>query len=636
MSGIASTGQGKLGKYDLRGVLGRGAMGTVYDGWDPAIDRRVAIKTVRLADADDEETAEALARFKREAQAAGRLSHPNIVGVYDYGETDQIAYIVMEFVEGRSLKNLLDQEKKLPAGEAVEIMTQVLAGLAYSHARGVIHRDVKPANMMLTTEGQVKIADFGIARIESSNMTSVGTVMGTPAYMPPEQFLGEPVDARSDIYAAGVMLYHLLTGERPYEGTMASITTKKLSTDTPPLPSARGVLPIFDSVVARAMARVPADRYPSAGAFSAAITAAYAASSQQPELPDCADDATIVAPRAGQSKPLAPANDAVQAPPPPAITAPPAAEPAKRGPPVALIGGGGVLLAGAAAAAFFLLRPAPPSPSPQPGDAQSAVFRRAEPPPASAARTTTAAPPAAAAITPPADPAAVRAAVAAALQALPCSTLSLADARPDDDGLTVTGLIGFGKPEQAARAAVAHAAAGTATYWTTDAVPDGDCLALEAVRLASTTQAGSPGASLDLTIGGVSGKTVLEDRTPIVPRIVMPNFAAWPTVVYLTNDGSQTQLYPEIRQTARQQKPNAVLTLTTQGSSGVGPPFGRDLVITLATAKKLSLGDRPPGESTASYLDALLQAVKSVKQQGAATAAAVIVVDTRARSDQPQ
>jgi serine/threonine-protein kinase len=199
MSATDGTGLKKLGKYEIRGTLGRGAMGTVYDGWDPAIDRRVAIKTVRLADADDEETVEGLARFKREAQAAGRLSHPNIVGVYDYGETDDIAYIVMEFVEGRSLKSLLDQEKRLPPREAAEILGQVLAGLGYSHARGVVHRDIKPANIMLTGEGQVKIADFGIARIESSSMTSVGTVMGTPAYMPPEQFLGEAVDARSDL-----------------------------------------------------------------------------------------------------------------------------------------------------------------------------------------------------------------------------------------------------------------------------------------------------------------------------------------------------------------------------------------------------------------------------------------------------
>jgi serine/threonine-protein kinase len=628
MSGTASTGQGKLGKYDLRGVLGRGAMGTVYDGWDAAIERRVAIKTVRLADADDEETAEALARFKREAQAAGRLSHPNIVGVYDYGETDQIAYIVMEFVEGRSLKSLLDQERRLPPVEAVEIMTQVLAGLAYSHARGVIHRDVKPANMMLTSEGQVKIADFGIARIESSNMTSVGTVMGTPAYMPPEQFLGEPVDARSDIYAAGVMLYHLLTGERPYEGTMASITTKKLSAEVPPLPSARGVLPVFDEVVSRAMARSPAERYPSAGAFSAALTAALATAPGRQELPPCEEDATIVAPR-GSSAAAGPTPLASLPGLPREAAVPPEAPATRKGPPVALLAGGGILLLGAAGAAFLVMGKGPttgtitqPTPAaqvtPPPTKPQTLPVTAAKPPPP-----------------PPPDAKAVRSAVEAALRGLPCSTLSLGEAGPEDSGLTITGLIGIGKPEQTARSVIAQAASGAPTYWTTEAVPDGDCGALDAVKLATTTAGDSRGGTLDLTLGGVAGKTVLEDRTPIAPRIVMPDFAAWPTVVYLTNDGSMEQLYPELRHTAHIQKPHTVLTLTTVGASGVGPPFGRDLVIALASAQPFFAAPRPKDETATDYLAALQAAVKAAKDQGVATAASVVIVDTKARADQP-
>ena len=353
MSGT-QTPQSRLGKYEIRGTLGRGAMGTVYDGWDPAIARRVAIKTVRLADADDEETAEALERFKREAQAAGRLSHPNIVGVYDYGETDDIAYIVMEFVEGRSLKSVIDQERRLPPAEAVEIMSQVLAGLGYSHANGVIHRDIKPANMMITADGRVKIADFGIARIESSSMTSVGTVMGTPAYMPPEQFLGEPVDARSDIYAAGVMLFHLLTGERPYEGSMTSIMHRVLNAEAPPLASTKAGTPrAFDRVIATAMARAPADRFPSAGAFATALTAALSgALATHDENED--EDATMVARSPAAPKPAPePLRPAKLAPPPK-----PSAK-AKSGPPVALLGGGAAVILAAIAAAFFLLRPSP-------------------------------------------------------------------------------------------------------------------------------------------------------------------------------------------------------------------------------------------------------------------------------------
>ena len=160
-----------LGKYEIRGTLGKGAMGIVYDGWDPVISRRVAIKTIDLPDANDEEAIEGLARFKREAQAAGRLTHPNIVGVYDYGETDRLAYIVMEFVEGRSLKEVLTASERMTAMDAIALMEDVLAGLTYSHDRGVVHRDIKPANIMITPDERAKIADFGIARIEASSMT---------------------------------------------------------------------------------------------------------------------------------------------------------------------------------------------------------------------------------------------------------------------------------------------------------------------------------------------------------------------------------------------------------------------------------------------------------------------------------
>jgi serine/threonine-protein kinase len=247
------TGPGsRLGKYELRGTLGRGAMGVVYDGWDPIIARRVAIKTVKVPDPTDAEAMEELARFRREAQAAGRLTHPNIVGVYDYGEDGDIAYIVMEFVDGPTLKSLLEKQERMALPEVARVMEDVLAGLAFSHARGIVHRDIKPANVMLSSDGRGKIADFGIARIESSSMTQAGTVMGTPAYMSPEQFMGQTVDARTDIYSCGVLLYQLLTGERPFEGGMTAIMHKALNTE-PPKPSDLSVTapPALDAVVAR-------------------------------------------------------------------------------------------------------------------------------------------------------------------------------------------------------------------------------------------------------------------------------------------------------------------------------------------------------------------------------------------------
>src|ERR1700722_14098751 len=264
-----------LGKHEIRRRLGRGAVGTVYEGWDPIIQRRVAIKTVRLPEAGDDETAEEIARFRREAQAAGRLTHPNIVGVFDYGETADLAFIVMEYVDGPPLKSLLDKNERFPMATIVRVMEDLLAGLQFSHDRGVVHRDIKPANLMLTKSGQAKIADFGIARIESSSMTQAGTVLGTPAYMSPEQFMGQVVDARSDIYSSGVLLYQLLTGERPFEGGLSAIMHKALNTE-PPAPSQLSVTapPSFDPVVRRAMAKRPQDRFQSVRAFAEAIRAA--------------------------------------------------------------------------------------------------------------------------------------------------------------------------------------------------------------------------------------------------------------------------------------------------------------------------------------------------------------------------
>ncbi len=344
---------GKLGKYEIRGTLGRGAMGVVYDGWDPIIARRVAIKTVKIPDASDAEAVEELARFRREAQAAGRLTHPNIVGVYDYGEDGNVAYIVMEFVDGPTLKSLLEKQERLALPEILRVMEDVLTGLGFSHARGIVHRDIKPANVMLTREGQAKIADFGIARIESSSMTQAGTVMGTPAYMSPEQFMGQTVDLRTDIYSAGVLLYQLLTGERPFEGGMTAIMHKALNTE-PPKPSQISVTSpaAMDAVVARAMAKRPEQRFPNAEAFAVAMR--QAATAPPTAGLDDAADATMVSapPRAAAPRP-APAR-------PDAAARPSPATPKQGGAPVAPIAAGVVLAAALGGAGYwwFALRPA--------------------------------------------------------------------------------------------------------------------------------------------------------------------------------------------------------------------------------------------------------------------------------------
>ncbi len=331
-----------LGKYEIRRTLGRGAMGTVYEGWDPAIARKVAIKTVRIPDASDTDAQEELARFRREAQAAGRLNHPSIVGVFDYGETTELAYIVMEFVDGHTLKSVLDKQERFALPDTVRVMQDVLEGLRYSHEHGVVHRDIKPANLILASDGRAKIADFGIARIESSSMTQAGTVLGTPAYMSPEQFMGQVVTARSDLYSAGVVLYQMLTGERPFEGSLTSIMHKVLHTH-PPKPSdlAVTVPPGMDAVVERAMARRPEDRFASAAEFAQALREAAHAGPAPPAaaVKTPAADATVVAapPRAA-----APAQPAPAAPPARASRVPVAAA---AGIVLLAILGGGVWLA---------------------------------------------------------------------------------------------------------------------------------------------------------------------------------------------------------------------------------------------------------------------------------------------------
>ena len=263
----------KLGKYEILRELGRGAMGVVYEAFDPTIERTVALKTIRRDQLEGAEAADVIARFQREAKAAGRLNHPNIVSIYDFGDDNNTMFIAMEFVHGRELKSYFEKNERFPMAEIVRVMGQLLDALEYSHNFGVVHRDIKPANIIIIQpNGQVKVADFGIARIESSQYTQAGTVLGTPAYMSPEQFMGQTVDRRSDIFSAGVVLYQFLTGERPFSGTATTIMHKVLSVD-PPSPSMLNVQAPkpFDAIIAKAMAKRPEDRFQTAREFADAI-----------------------------------------------------------------------------------------------------------------------------------------------------------------------------------------------------------------------------------------------------------------------------------------------------------------------------------------------------------------------------
>lgn len=207
-----------LGRYEIIGEIGQGAMGVVYKATDPLIDRIVAIKTITLSLALDERE-EYEARFYQEAKAAGRLSHPNIVTIYDVGRSGDVAYIAMEFLQGRELRDILNDKQLLPVDQVIDIVTQVAMGLDYAHEHGIVHRDIKPSNIMVSRDAHVKITDFGIARMASAGVrTQTGMVLGSPKYMSPEQVMGKQTDQRSDIFSLGVMLYEMLTGQPPFMG----------------------------------------------------------------------------------------------------------------------------------------------------------------------------------------------------------------------------------------------------------------------------------------------------------------------------------------------------------------------------------------------------------------------------------
>jgi tRNA A-37 threonylcarbamoyl transferase component Bud32 len=268
----------KLGRYELHRVLGKGAMGVVYEGFDPTLGRRVAVKTILKSAALDEETERAYSeRFVREAKAVGRLNHSNIVQVHDFGEENEVAYLVMEFIQGRELRSYFEGNERFEIAETVRIMGELLDALEFAHEAGVVHRDVKPANVMLDAQRRIKLTDFGVARVQDgAQQSQAGTMVGTPAFMSPEQISGGKIDRRTDIFSAGTILYQLLTGEQPFKGDGAWTVAKKIMQDEPPQPSSlvTNVSPAYDAIVAKSLAKTPARRYASAKEFAAELRGA--------------------------------------------------------------------------------------------------------------------------------------------------------------------------------------------------------------------------------------------------------------------------------------------------------------------------------------------------------------------------
>ncbi len=667
------------GKYELRGTLGSGAMGTVYDCMDRNIERRVAIKVVKLPPAGDPEGEEAHGRFRREAQAAGRLTHPNIVGVYDYGENAETAWIVMELVEGRSLKDRLDRKERFPVPEIVRIMDQVCAALAYSHGRGVVHRDIKPGNIMLGDDGAgggtVKMADFGIARLENSSMTQVGTVMGTPSYMAPEQLRGETVDARADIWAAGVMLYQLLTGEKPFEGGFSAVMHKALHTEPSPPSQLSVTAPrAFDAVIARALAKRPEDRFATAAAFAEAIRAAavapvpaavggFAGAGRVPGLDG--DDATMVG-----SAPLPPPRPATAAVPD-----------VPRKAPVGLIAAGLGAVAAAGLAAFFLFGPGEEGkPAEQQQEQQRQGVLATEEARAEADRTRAEAdrrqPQADAARAQQASDEAARAeadhsrrqaeqaraeadqrardqaqsqattaataaqaelerrlreeetrraerlradlaAAGAALAAMPCSLIAWSTTATT---LTASGIIRRGDEPALRQQLAARGLPPEALRLQLQNFDGPYCRALDLVR----PLLGPPEAA---PLAAVVGAVPLAKGELLRLDVTAPGWPSQLYVSYLMQSGEVAHLVP-----SRPEAANARLRLgePTVGFTGweVDEPFGTDLVLVFTSERPIFTQRRPVVEKSDDYLGALTTALQALQGQGAKVAVRAMVVET--------
>ena len=317
-----------IGRYNITAELGKGAMGVVYKATDPNIGRTVAIKTTRL-DTHGLDAQDLLRRFKNEARSAGTLNHPNIVTIYDAGEQEGIFYIAMEYIEGQTLHELLSQHRSLPVERVIDIVRQVCAGLDYAHAHGVIHRDVKPANIMLAANGAVKVMDFGIAKT-GGTMTATGQVLGTPNYMSPEQVKGKTIDGRSDLFGVGVLLYEMLTGEKPFDGQNITTIIYKIVSENPIPPRELDVTihPGLSAVVTKALAKAPDDRYQTGAALVADLQnyKSFGSEAAATQVMSAVGDRTIVTSPPAPTRPPAPASVAAPAAtvmPPASAAAPP-------------------------------------------------------------------------------------------------------------------------------------------------------------------------------------------------------------------------------------------------------------------------------------------------------------------------
>jgi serine/threonine protein kinase len=386
----------RIGKYRIVGEIGRGTMGEVYKAYDPVLKRNVALKTlaIRVGPAD-----EALERFQREAQAAALLNHPNIVTIYDFGEEDGLLYMAMELLDGMDLRDAIDRDELKTLEEKLDILDPVLAALDYAHAKGVVHRDVKPANIHIGRNRQIKIMDFGLARVSTSEMTQEGIVLGTPNYMSPEQALGDKVDGRSDLFSAGAVLYELLTGHKPFEAdSTPSVLFQVVHKQPPPVRRWAPDTPSpLVTVVNRALDKDRARRYATGAEMRAALAAARQAVPAPPVMVPPPIPSRVAGPASGsfpawqQGEEPPPVPPRPRQPTPRPMTSPPslrtvpppwASAERRSGSTLASLAVGSglalLLLAGALATLWLRSRPAPrPAPNATSGSAQVGALTQA-------------------------------------------------------------------------------------------------------------------------------------------------------------------------------------------------------------------------------------------------------------------
>jgi len=363
----------QLGRYEILGELGRGAMGIVYKARDPNIDRLVAIKMISPeAGLDPSRAKELRERFQREARAAGRLSHPNIITIYDSAEEQGRAYLVMEFVEGKPLDSMIKEGHLFSLEDVASIGTQVAHALDYAHQHGIVHRDIKPANIMMTTAGISKVADFGIARITETSVTRTGLAVGTPNYMSPEQVAGQKVDGRSDQFSLAVMLYELLCGEKAFPGdTLTTVLYRIMQEDPVPIRRVNPSLPdAVDAVLRKSMSKSPNDRYPKAAdlardlsivASGGTVTIGGTAVSLDSTMAEGMDAGKLAGLKTQTRMAAQGMNETLAMDAKAAIAAP-----ARKKSSWLFIGAGGVVAVAIGVGLFFWLRPEPPPPAPVP------------------------------------------------------------------------------------------------------------------------------------------------------------------------------------------------------------------------------------------------------------------------------